>query len=88
MKKTEFIKKIKTIPIQEKFNLLSDFPIQLIRRDDKRGSRRLWLDKTRDDFEYLCEKRTIEECLDCALIYCFEEWLLSKKQETYHWDWK
>ncbi len=55
--------------IQEKFNLLGKYTIKLVQWQDKRKARRLWLNRDKGNYEFICEKHTIEECLDCAIEY-------------------
>lgn len=56
--------------IQEKFNKLWKYEITLIQRQDERKHWRLWLDwKNEDTYLYICEKPTIEECLDMAIEF-------------------
>ena len=56
--------------IQEKFNALGAYKITLIQRKDEWKHWRLWLNRENEnDYEYIVEKPTIEECLDCAIEY-------------------
>ncbi len=59
--------------MKEKFNKLGKYEITLVQWQDKWQHWRLGLDwKSEDDYEFICEKPTIEECLDLAIKYVEE----------------
>ncbi len=56
--------------LQNKFNKLSAYEVRLIRWNDERGHRRLWLDRVdENNYFFIVEKPTIEECLDSAIDF-------------------
>lgn len=55
--------------IQEKFDFLGKYKLTFIQRPDQWKHWRLWLNREEESFEYICEKPTIEECLDMAIEY-------------------
>lgn len=56
--------------MEEKINKLSRYQITLIRWNDEYKHWRLGLDwKSKNDYYFICEKPTVDECLDCAIAY-------------------
>ena len=56
--------------MEEKFEKLSRYKITLRQWKDEWKHWRLGLDwNSETDYEFLCEKPTVEECLDCAISY-------------------
>lgn len=56
--------------MEEKFKKLGMYEITLIQWQDDYKHWRLGLDwKDENQYFFICEKTTIEECLDCAIEY-------------------
>ena len=56
--------------MEEKFKKLSKYKITLIRWDDEWKHWRLGLNwEGENNYEFICEKPTIDECLDLAIKY-------------------
>lgn len=57
---------MRSITVWWMFNQLSDYDITLKKRQDS-WSRRLWLNyKDKDNYEFVCESKTIRWCLKLA----------------------
>lgn len=55
--------------MEEKFEKLSKYKIKLIKRQDEQAWR-LWLNREDEyNFLFMCEKKTINDCLDCAIDF-------------------
>lgn len=58
---------------EEKLKLLGYFKITLIQWKDEFGHWRLGLDwENEDEYYFICEYKTIDECLDSAIKYLKE----------------
>lgn len=56
--------------MEEKFKKLGLYEITIIQWQDDYKHWRLGLDwKNEDQYFFICEKPTVEECLDCAIEY-------------------
>jgi len=62
--------------MKDKFDKLGKYKITLIKWNDEWGHWRMWIDNRNDDkdsdddeSEFICEKPTVEECLDSAIAY-------------------
>lgn len=60
--------------MQDKFDKLGKYEITLRKWDDEWGHWRLGLEwEGENRYEFICEKPTIEECLDMAIKYVNKE---------------
>ena len=56
--------------MKDKFDKLGKYEVTLIQWQDEWKHWRLGLDwKNDQEYEFVCEYPTIEECLDCAIAY-------------------
>jgi len=56
--------------METKYYKLDKYAIKLVRWNDEYGNWRLGLNwNSENDFVYICEKPTVEECLDSAIEY-------------------
>lgn len=63
------MKTLEEMTTAEKMLLLSDYSLTFRKRSDAEAWR-LWLNRNSEtDFVYICEERTVDDCLDSAITY-------------------